>query len=301
MQAKRINIKQRDKGDILLSVLKYAVIIPFTFLCFYPFYYVLIYSVSDPDLLRTQDVFLWPVGFSLDTYKQLLMRDDLYRAFGVSVARTVLGTLLSVLVTTLMAYLMTKDYMGKKWIGKYVAITMYVSGGMIPNYILLKELGLHNNFLVYIIPGAVNVFNMILAKTFIEQLPESLSESAEIEGAGTLGIFFKIVMPLSKPVIATIALYCAVGQWNSWTDNFFYVRDADLKTLQLILQNYLNSAKAIAENMAMGSAQMAIKPKITPMTVQMTAVVVTMLPIMLVYPFMQKYFAKGIMVGAIKG
>jgi len=183
---------------------------------------------------------------------------------------------------------------------------MYVSGGMIPWYITMKTYGLFNNFFVYIIPGIISVFNMILVKTFVESLPSSLEESAQLDGAGFFTIFVRIIMPLVKPIIATIAVYTAVGLWNSWVDNYILVNDKKLITLQLILYEYLNKAQDLANQMkntvnvtGVSSASSAFA--VTVDSVRMTMIVITVVPIMLVYPFAQKYFTKGIMLGAVKG
>ena len=293
--------RKRCMSDVILDITRYILVLSFTFICAYPFYYVIIYSISDPALLLGKKPFLYPIGFTLETYKGIFARDDIWRAFGVSVARTVLGTFLTTSCTALLAFLMTQDMVGKNFVKKYITTTMYVGGGMIPTYLLFKFLGFQNNFLVYIVPCALSVFNMILIRTFIEQLPSALMESAEMEGAGLFTLFFKIVIPLSKPIIATIALYCAVGQWNTWMDNFLYVRDPKLKTLQYILHTYLTKSESIVKSIQTGMVNAEALSQVTPMTVQMAAVVVTTLPIMLVYPFVQRYFAKGIMIGAIKG
>ena len=164
----------------------------------------------------------------------------------------------------------------------------------------MRMYGLKDNFWLYIIPGAVNAFFLILTKTFIEQLPGSMEESAKIDGAGFFTIFSRIIMPLCRPIIATITVFCAVGQWNSWQDNYFLVGNPHLQTLQLILYTYLTKAQALAGMMSIG-VNMDLTKQLTPLSVQMSITVITVIPIMLVYPFLQKQFAKGIMMGAIKG
>ncbi len=178
---------------------------------------------------------------------------------------------------------------------------MYLSAGLIPWYITMKTYGLQNNFLLYVIPGAVNAYYMILVKTYIEQLPPALEESAELDGAGTITVFWRIILPLCKPIIATIAIYCAVGQWNSWTDNYFLVTDTRLQTVQLILYRNLTNAQAIANAMKNTATGNMPVTAITPQSVQMAVVVIAVVPIMLVYPMLQKHFTKGIMMGAVKG
>jgi len=204
------------------------------------------------------------------------------------------------------AFFVTKDELPcRKLIYRLLIITMYFNAGLIPWYITMKMLHLNNSFLLYIIPYAISPFYVVLLKTFIEQLPMSLEESARIDGAGHFTIFIKIICPLSIPIIATIAVFSAVMQWNTWFDNFFLVQNPRLRTLQLVLYNYLNEANNIAmqiknEN-ALEAGIRTNKITITPQAIKMTITMVVTLPIIFVYPFMQKYFVKGIMMGAIKG
>jgi len=251
----------------------------------------------------SKGVFLWPVKLTLYTYQQILKQNNIPSAFLVSVARTVIGTLLCIFVTSFLAYLVTqKEMIGRKFIYRLIIITMYFNTGLIPWYITMRMYGLQNNFLLYILPGAVNAFYLILVKTFIEQLPSSLEEAARIDGAGFFKIYYRIILPLSKPIIATVTVFCAVAQWNSWTDNYFLVGNKSLQTLQLILYNYLNQAQVLANAMNNSTnGGMDLSKQITPLSIQMGVTVITILPIMLVYPFLQKQFAKGIMMGAIKG
>jgi len=293
-------------SDRLVKIFTYTFCIAFAIMCIYPFYYVIIYSISDPDLV-VKGVYLMPQGFDVTVYKKLFEQNDMVGAAFISLLRTVLGTSITVICTSFLAFLMTRQEMfGRKFVYRLVIVTMYVGAGLVPVYITYKYYHLLDNFLVYIIPGAISAYYMILIKTFMEQLPESLEESATLEGAGVKDLFFKIILPLSKPIIATVVVYCAVGQWNAWTDNFFYIRNTNLQTLQLILYNYLNSASAIVKAMEMaGSAAGDITSKmetqITPEGVKMASIVVTVFPILFVYPFAQKYFTKGIMMGAVKG
>lgn len=194
---------------------------------------------------------------------------------------------------------------GKKIIYRFLIMTMYISGGMIASYIVIKSYGLLNNFWVYILPTMISAYNIVLIKTYVEQLPASLEESAKLDGAGYVTVFTKIILPLSKPIIATVAVFVAVGHWNSWFDNHIYARGNDaLTTLQYLLYNYLNEAQMVADQIKNtsnvdGLSQMMTS--ISPKGVRMTITVLASLPIFMVYPFMQKYFVKGIMVGAVKG
>jgi len=295
----------KSKSEKIFYVVNLCIILLFTFMCLYPIWYVIIGSVSSG--VRAHTAFLWPKGFSLTTYKTFFSRSDIGLAFLISILKTAVGTVLSVFFTSMLAYLVTQQKMlFRKFVYRYFIVTMYVSGGMIPWYITMKSYGLYNNFFVYVVPGILSVFNMILVKTFVESLPTSLEESAKLDGAGFVTIFVKIILPLSKPIIATISVYTAVGQWNSWIDNYILVHTKSLKTLQLLLYEYLNKATSLASQMkniantaGVASAEAAFK--VTPDSVRMTMIVITIIPIMLVYPFAQKYFTKGIMIGAVKG
>ena len=293
---------ERDLGECIYGAVCRIFIVSFTILCAYPFYYIFIYSISDPGLART-GVWFWPKGFSLETYRQLFENNDIASAFLISVARTTIGTAITIICTAILAFLVTRrEMVGRKFVYRYTVITMYISAGMIPWYILMKTYHLDNSFLLYIIPGAIDAYFMILMKTYMEQIPESMEEAAELEGAGFFDILFRIILPLSKPILATCTVYCAVGQWNRWQDNFFLVRDGKLQTIQLILYNFLKSADRIAQSIKNGAAATAGRTSnITSQSVQMVAIMVAAIPIMLVYPFAQKYFTKGIMMGAVKG
>ncbi len=291
-------------GDIINVI----VLLAFTFLCFYPFWYIFIGSVSNPNISVRTLTFL-PRDVTWFNYREVLRSKGLMEAMTVSVARTVLGTLLSVLLTSFMAYLFTLQKMpARKFFYRLVIITMYLSGGLIPTFLVFKSYGLLNSFWVYIIPGAISVYNMVLVKTFMENgVPESLGESASLDGAGPMTIFFRIMLPLSLPILATIALFVAVGQWNSWFDNMIYnTRNSDLDTLQYLLYKKLNEANKIAEAARSGSTTMVgemltKQMTLTPDSIRMTITMLVTLPILCVYPFLQKYFVKGIMVGAVKG
>lgn len=291
-------------GEKIFTIFNHIIMILYTLICVYPFYYILIYSLSDVSE-AAKGVYLFPKGFNLSSYAKILSKGDIGRAYFVSVARTVIGTSLCVLSSSIFAYLVTKkEMLFRKFAYRFIIVTMYMSAGLIPWYITLKTYGLRDNFLVYVLPGAVNAFYIILVKTYIEQLPSSLEESASLDGAGFFTMFFKIIFPLSKPILATIAVYAAVGSWNAWLDNYFLVRNPKLQTVQLILYKYLNEAQSVADSMRKGEMMSPggmINISITPESVRMTITIMTVLPIMLVYPFLQRYFIKGIMMGAIKG
>lgn len=273
----------------------------FALLTFYPFYYMFIYSISDPSE-AARGVYLTPRGFSLDNYRAVFQEDNIVRAFFISVSRTIVGTLLTLLGCTIFSYGISKPFLPfRKWMYGAVLVTMYISPGLIPWYITMKAYGLKDNFLLYVLPGMVVAFYIVLIKTYVEELPAALEESAMVDGASYYRILFNIVLPLSLPVLATVAIFNAVGQWNSWVDNLYLASTPKLQTLQLLLYSFVNqqnAAMAMVTTNSMSSQNMIV---LTPTSVQMTVTMVATLPILLVYPFLQRYFLKGLMLGAVKG
>lgn len=295
-----VKIKQ-GMGSKIADIAIYVVCGLFMLLCIYPFYYVIIYSISDPNQASSGLLFL-PKGFSLATFKGIFMLNDIPSAFLVSVARSVIGTVLTLIGSSFFAYLVTNQKMfARKFIYRFVILTMYLNAGLIPWYMTMKAYGLQNSFLLYVVPGIITAYYVILIKTYMEQLPRELEESAQIDGAGIFTIFGKIIMPLSKPIIATIAVYAVVGQWNSWTDNYFLVTDNKLQTLQMVLYNYMNQANRFQNMSSSAMDSSAAVSMITPTSIKMCITVIVVVPIMCVYPFLQRYFVKGIMMGAVKG
>lgn len=272
------------------------------FMCFllfgfvYPFIYVISYSLSEPSKVGSGLMF-FPAGFSLESYKKLLgMGDVLYSMF-ISIARSTIGPFFMIIVTSMASFVISRDKMlFVKFFRKYFIFTMYISGGIIPLYILIKEVGLTNNFLVYIIPSLVSVFYMVLIRTYIEKLPNDLEDAATIDGANELVLFFKILFPLCKPVIAAVALFACVGQWNSYIDTQLYAfANRKLYPLQYILYYYLNANS----NLQLEDVQNSI-PMYSTKSLNMAITVITVVPIACVYPFLQKYFASGLLIGSIK-
>ena len=223
---------KRSAGDIIFEICVVTGFVLFAILCFYPMYYVLIYSLSDSSAAVSHGVTLLPVQFTLMNYQMIFLSSDVPMAILVSIARAVVGTGITIFFSFMYAYLVTRhDLPLKRFFYRFLIISMYLGAGLIPWYLLMIKLHLQNSFLLYVMPGAVQAFFVILIKTYIEQLPASLEESAQIDGAGPMKIMLRITMPLCLPVIATIAVFSAVGQWNSWQDNFFLVSNSKLKTL----------------------------------------------------------------------
>ena len=297
---------RRTKGDIIFNILNYTFYIAFTFTCIFPFYYLLINTISDNELVRKGQINFLPVGFNISNYLSLLQAKEVGQAFLVSAGRTLLGTALMVMASAFVGYLVTKQQMWhrKLWY-RFLVITMYFNAGLIPWYLNMSMLGLTNTFWAYIIPGIVAPYNIILVKTYIESIPAELEESALIDGASTLVIFWKLIWPLSKPILATVAIFGAVGHWNSFQDSLILMQGApEMYTLQHRLYLYLNQASNIAAMMNSGSSALSetiqsslLNTKVIKYTISMVSII----PILMVYPFMQKYFEKGIMMGAVKG
>ncbi|XID93039.1 carbohydrate ABC transporter permease [Paenibacillaceae bacterium WGS1546] len=272
-----------------------------TFLVLYPIYQLLVISLNDPTDAMRGGLYWWPREFSLDSYRAVFDNDYMMNAFLVSVLRTVAGAACSVLATGMFAYGLTKPKLKFRRAYLLMAMfTMFFNGGLIPYFLLIQNIGLMDKFLVYIIPALINVWNMIIMKTFFESLPEALEESAMIEGYNYLQIFWKIVLPTSMPIVATIALFNGVAQWNAWFDAYLYITNQDLLPMQTILMRMIsqNSAAQEVSKFAQHSAGAA---RITAESLKTTTMIVVMAPIVLVYPFLQRYFVKGVMIGAIKG
>ena len=292
-------------GDMLFNLINYLIFILFTVACIFPFYYLFINTISDNDLVVKGVINFIPRGLHLDNYKSLLNVSDLSNAFLVSVGRTLLGTAFMVAASAFVGYLVTKQEMwGRKFWYRFLIITMYFNAGLIPWFLIMQMLGLTNTFWAYIIPGIVAPYNIILVKTYIESIPAELEESAQIDGATHMVIFRKIIWPLSKPILATIAIFGAVGHWNSFTDSLILMQSAPtLYTLQHRLYIYLNTASNLSALMESGGqvSDAVLKSALSAKVIKYTISMVTVIPILVVYPFMQRYFEKGIMLGAVKG
>lgn len=292
-------------GDVIFNILNYTFYILFTLICVFPFYYLFINTISDNELVRTGQIKWYPIGIHFKNYLTLLNVNDLATSAMVSVGRTVLGTAFMVVASAFVGYLVTKKEMwGRSFIYRFLIVTMYFNAGLIPWYLNMSMLGLTNNFWGYIIPGIVAPFNIILVKTYIESIPAELEESAFMDGAGYFTIFSRIIWPLSKPILATIAIFGAVGHWNSFVDSMILMSGKpQLYTLQYRLYIYLNSTSNLSALMNSGGSvnSQVLNAALNMRTVKLTVAMVTIIPILLVYPFMQRYFEKGIMLGAIKG
>ena len=288
-------IKSSDRYlDYVLVVLFVLIII----VTLYPFLNVLAISLNDPvDTMRNIN-FVLPRKFTLYNYQYVFRENDLFGAFMISVARTVIGTGAGVICTSMVAYVLSRrDFYFNKLFTMLFIITMYVSGGLIPEYLLLaRTMKLTNNFLVYILPGLVWVYNIILVRSYIDGLPDALQEAARIDGANDVYIWGRIIVPLCKPVMATVALFVAVGQWNSFMDTYLYAKK--LPTLQYLLYEIMQQATTKIDSHT--ASQQLTTTTVSPLSVRMAVTIIATLPILIVYPFLQKYFVGGMTIGAVK-
>ena len=292
-------------GNVIFKIINTSVFLIFTFICVFPFYYIFINTISNNELSAAGKILFYPIGIHWGNYIEVLKLKGIGQAALVSVARTVLGTLLTLLGSCFLGYAFCKpEYWKRKFWYRFVIVAMYFSAGLIPWFVTMKSIRLYNNFLAYILPTMVVPFYVILFKTYVEQIPPSLEESVQIDGGGYAVRFFNIILPLSTPILATIAVFACAAQWNSFLDTLFLVRSQSLFTLQYIMYQYLNEVNALANLMRTSQAtnvNMAAMNLLTPTSVRMTISFVVILPILFVYPFLQRYFVKGIMIGAIKG
>ena len=298
--------RKRSLEDYVIDTITCIVYLFFTFICVYPFYYIFINTISANNLSERGKVLFWPIGIHFNNYISVLKIPGLFSALKISVARTVIGTIVTVFIAAFLGYMFTKESMWKrKFWYRFVVATMYFNAGIIPWYITMRNLHLTNNFWGYILPLAVSPFYIVLCKTFVESIPRELQDAAEIDGAGTLKIFFQIITPLIKPILATVAIFTAVNQWNAFQDTLLLVTDKRLYTLQFTLYQYINQASSLKSlaNSNASSAQMAasLAHSQTSTSIRMTVTIVVVAPIILIYPIFQKFFVKGIMIGAVKG
>lgn len=291
--------KRKSPADIAFIIVNTILLTLFCVATLYPILNTLAVSFNEAVDTLTGGVQLIPRKFTLENYRTVFRTRTLMRGAYISVLRTLIGTLVHMILTSLLAYVLSrKEFLFNKQVSLFYVLTMYVSGGMIPGLLLLKSLGLTNTFWVYIVPGAVSAFNMIVIRTYMNGLPDSLVESAQVDGAGHFRIFLKIILPLCKPVLATVALFIAVGQWNAWFDVMIYNsgRD-DLTTLQYELMKLLSS---VANQSADPNAMKNASNMVTPESIRAAATIVTAFPIVCLYPFLQRYFVTGLTIGGVK-
>jgi putative aldouronate transport system permease protein len=287
--------------DRVIDIAVFFILAAVFFVTAYPFYLSIVLSFNDGLDAARGGIYLWPRRFTLDNYRAFFTDEKWILGFGVTALRTLIGTVVTTLFTSMVAYgLSYEKLIGKKLYMKIAVFCLYFSGGLIPYYMVLNALGLLNKFLVYIIPSGLNLFYAIVAVSFFRTLPFELHESATIDGAGELKIFFRIILPVSKPLLATIAIFTGVGHWSSWFDSAFFVQNKNLRTLGYLLMEVINRSNFTGAS-ATTAAMAAAHSTLTPLAIQVTAMVISVFPIMVIYPFLQKYFVTGLTLGAVKG
>lgn len=294
MNKSNINIMEKVTDIIIYFIVTLA-----SLTCLLPFLHVAVLSISSNQAVISRKVFLWPVGFNLDAYIYVFNDKSMIRSLLVTVITTLLFTVLGMFLTVCCAYPLTKKRLkGRDILSVFFLLTMYFSAGIIPDYILVYSLGLVNTIWSMILPWAFSAYNMIILKSFIQtSIPESLEESAFLDGCSDIGILIKIVLPLCKPVLATLCLFYAVGRWNAFQDALYYITKQELYPLQLKL-NMLVSSVSDTQSI---SQEIQISTMLAPEVIKVACIIFATLPIVIVYPFLQKYFVKGIMLGAVKG
>ncbi|MBB6730926.1 carbohydrate ABC transporter permease [Cohnella zeiphila] len=289
---------------VVFQTFNAIVMIALTVITLYPFLNTLAVSFNAGNDTIRGGIYLWPRIWTDQNYRAVFAGGTIYHAFWVSVARTLIATVLSLFLTSMLSYTVSrKEYVFRKPVTILIVMTMYFNAGLIPTYFLIKDLHLLNHFLVYIVPGLISAFNMIVIRTYMQTLPEGLIESAKVDGAGDFRVFLSIILPLCQPVLATVALFVAVGQWNSWFDTFLYASSKqNLSTLQYELMKLLSSASFSNANPSVvnGNNANAALNMVTPVSIRASITIVASVPILVVYPFLQKYFVHGMQLGSVK-
>ncbi|KAF4324757.1 hypothetical protein G195_001106 [Phytophthora kernoviae 00238/432] len=290
-----------SRGDRIFNIVNHFLLIIITLIVIYPLVFVLSASFSDPQAVLRGEMFLWPKGINLHSYEKIFQNKDILRGYTNTLIYTSVGTLINLVMTILAAYpLSRKDFIGRNAIMALFVFTMFFSGGLIPTYMLIKNLGMLNTFWVMIIPNAVSIWNIIIMRTFFQQsIPYELHEAATIDGCSNIQTLTRIILPLSMPIIAVTILFYAVGHWNAFFNAMLYLSDKDKFPLQLILREILIQGQT--NDMVKMSTESAIKQQREVEGIKYAVLVVANIPVLLLYPFLQRYFVKGVMIGAIKG
>ncbi|GIP26948.1 maltose ABC transporter permease [Paenibacillus sp. J23TS9] len=291
----------------VFNLLNYILLTLFAFLMIYPFIYILIYSLNDGKDSMLGALYFFPRKLTLDNYVQVFDNKQIWQAYKITILRTVIGTVLHVLLCTLMAYALSKKTLpGRTFFTFYIFLPTIFSAGFIPYFITLQKLHLINSFWVYVIPMLFNFMHIVIVRTFLQGIPEEIEESARIDGLNDFQIFMRIILPLSGPVIATISLFIGVAHWNDWFTGTYYVSNKNLIPVQTLLQQMLTEAEALSSSMQRAAQQGGQTVNVnmagaTPESLRMALLVITVFPILCVYPFLQRYFVKGVMIGSVKG
>ncbi|MCI8516697.1 MAG: carbohydrate ABC transporter permease [Hungatella sp.] len=294
-------LKAKSRSDLLFDIFNYVLLGSVAVLVLYPLYFIIIASFSDPDAINTGQVVVLPKGFNILGYQKIFENTKIWRAYSNTVFYTLTGTAINIILTMMFAYpLSRKDFSGRRFLTLFMMFTMYFQGGLMPTYILMQNIGLYDTPWVMVLLPAMNVFNVIIAKTNIgNNIPEELYEAASMDGCSHITFFCRIVMPLSKSVLAVLALYYGVSHWNEFMNGLVYLRDEGLYPLQLVLRGILVQNQASADMMA--DIESLMEQQKAAELIKYGLMIVSALPVLVIYPFLQKYFAKGVMVGAVKG
>lgn len=293
---------KESKARIAFLIVNTAFLCLFAVICLLPFFNLLALSLSGKEAADADLVTFWPVGFTFDAYRLLITKVQFFRSFGISVARVILGTIISVAVVTLGAYPLSRagrTLRGRSFYTVFFMITMFFSGGLVPTYIVISKLGLMNNILALVLPTAMNAWNMVLLINFFRLVPKEMEEAAKMEGAGHYTILLRIVIPISLPAIATVTLFTAVQHWNNWFDGLIYM-NADYVPLQSYIYNMINEQSGTGNNVITNPEEAAIAQNTTIKTLQSAQIFIAILPILPLYPFAQKFFIKGLVLGSVK-
>lgn len=307
--SKNLGAVKATREEQVVTLVSTIVVIILCVTIIVPFWNMFVLAFNDGADTARGGVWVWPREFTFDNFVEVFKDGSIIQAYKITIGRTVLGTALSLWLLTMSAFVLKFRHLpGRNFFSMAIAFTMLFGGGLIPTYIQYYNLGLINTFWIYIFPGCISAWNLIMIRSFFDSLPEALDESAKIDGCNYFRIYWNIVLPLSKPIVAVMLLYCAVGHWNDWFTGSFYQRSKDMWPAQTVLQQMLNRAmgeatKQLTPDQLQDAAYMKSLSlsNVTSESLKMASVVITMTPILCIYPFIQKYFAKGVLVGSIKG
>ncbi|MFC4102429.1 carbohydrate ABC transporter permease [Paenibacillus xanthanilyticus] len=292
----------RSRNDLLFDILNYSILSVIALIVLYPLYFVFIASISNPSSVLNGEMWIWPKGITMEGYSRIIQESSIWRGYQNTILYTSVGTVINVTFTVLAGYALSRrDLYGRNTIMVYLLITMFFSGGLIPTYLVIKKLHLINTMWALILPKAVSLFNVIIARSFFQDtIPNELLEQAKIDGCSDITFFAKIVLPLSKAIIAVLALFYAVGYWNSFFDALIYLGDESKYPLQLVLRNILVIQNELASQFVTDVESAEVQQRVASL-LKYGVIVIASLPLLVVYPFIQRYFVKGVMIGSVKG
>ncbi|MEK8127932.1 carbohydrate ABC transporter permease [Paenibacillus filicis] len=294
-----LSLNRRTMREAIFDHFNNVLMLVICFVTLYPIWYVVVNSLNDGNDAMRGGIYWWPRMFSLDSYHAVFQNDGIMLAMGVTIAKTLVGTVIHVLFTAMVAYAFSrKELIGRKVYMMLGTVTLFFSGGLIPTYLLIRDLNLLDSFWVYIIPAMFSFFDLIIFLAFFREIPEGLEEAAKLDGANDFKIFYQIIIPVSMPVIATIALFHGVYQWNDYFTGMIYINKSELQPIQTYLYRVVAQSSS---NQMMNAAAGNVSKSVSSQTIKLATMVITTLPIVLAYPFLQKYFVKGFMIGSIKG